>query len=222
MTRRRRRPARLAAVTLTFAAALTLCACGDGSGSASNENDKVSGAHTANEPSGPPSESDPAEAERPKIELPADVTYRFEWGKSGDPAEVAVLRDAEQRIRTVDMAIAQQDPLHEAYRFYSEGEAAADSQKYIQEFVDHKARTTGVTRFYRESVHVKKDGTASLAYCEDQSKAFNKFLDTGKTDATSVTKDSYVVYAGTLRKNSKGVWVTERLASERGSSKCRP
>ncbi|MFG3159302.1 hypothetical protein ACGFY8_05420 [Streptomyces sp. NPDC048232] len=222
MTRRCRRPAGLGAVTLTFAAALTLSACGDDSDSASNENDKVSGADTANDPSAPPSESAPAEADRPKIELPADVTYRFEWGRSGDPAKDVVLQDAEQRIRAVDMAIAEQDPLHEAYRFYSEGEAAADSQKYIQEFVDHKARTTGMTRFYRESVHVRNDGTASLAYCEDQSKAFNKFLDTGKTDVTSVTKDSYVVYAGTLRKSSKGVWVTERLSSERGSSKCQP
>ncbi|MEV5016896.1 hypothetical protein ACIGW1_26115 [Streptomyces sp. NPDC053780] len=180
MTRRRRRPVRLAAVTLTFAAALTLSACGDGSGSASNENDKVSGAQTSDEPSAPPSESEPAEADRPKIELPADVTYRFEWGKSGDPVEDAVLRDAEQRIRAVDMAIAQQDPLHEAYRYYSEGEAAADSLKYIQEFVDHNARTTGMTRFYRESVNVKNDGTASVAYCGDQSKAFNKSLDRGR------------------------------------------
>ncbi|MER7799421.1 hypothetical protein ABTX71_03735 [Streptomyces parvulus] len=222
MTRRRRRPARLAAVTLSFAAALTLSACGDGSDSASNDNDKVAGADAANEPSATPSESEPTEVDRPKVEPPVDVTYRFEWGKRGDPAEDAVLRDAEQRIKAVDMAIAEQDPLHEAYRFYSEGEAAADSQKYIQEFVDHKARTTGMARFYRESVHVKNDGTASLAYCEDQSKAFNKFLDTGKTDVTSVTKDSYVAYAATLRKNRKGVWVTERLVSERGSAKCQP
>ncbi|CAM5723633.1 hypothetical protein SVIOM342S_09282 [Streptomyces violaceorubidus] len=40
------------------------------------------------------------------------------------------------------MAIAEQDPLHKAYRFYSEGEAAAGSEKYIRDFVDHKARTT--------------------------------------------------------------------------------
>ncbi|CAM5381431.1 hypothetical protein SVIOM342S_09473 [Streptomyces violaceorubidus] len=37
-----------------------------------------------------------------------------------------------------------------------------------------------------------------------------------------MTKDSYVLYASTLRKNSKGVWVTERLVSERGSAKCQP
>jgi hypothetical protein len=120
------------------------------------------------------------------------------------------------------MAIAKQDPLDKAYRFYSEGTAAAESQKYIQEFVDHKARTTGLTRYYNESLTIKDDGTAALVYCEDQSKAFNKFLKTGKTDVSPVTKDSYVVYAGTLRKNGDGVWVTERLISQRGSAKCQP
>ncbi|MFF0510732.1 hypothetical protein [Streptomyces sp. NPDC004250] len=218
----RRRPALLAALTLTAAAALTLSACG-GDDSSSDKKDKIAGADTGGStPSASPTTSEPSTAERPQIELPADVTYKFEWGKTGDPVKDAVLHDAEQRIRAVDMAIAEQNALHAAYRFYSEGEAAAGSQKYIQEFVDHKARTTGVTRYYGESVNAKDDGTASLVYCEDQSKAFNKFLETGKTDVTSATKDSYVLYAGTLRKNGKGVWVTERLVSERGSSKCQP
>ncbi|MGA5079601.1 hypothetical protein ACPC37_18705 [Streptomyces griseoincarnatus] len=69
---------------------------------------------------------------------------------------------------------------------------------------------------------VHEDGTAVLVYCEDQSKAFNKFFGTGKTDVTRMTKNSYVTYAATLRKNGNGVWVTERLSSQRGSAKCRP
>ncbi|MFJ8654224.1 hypothetical protein ACIRNU_17965 [Streptomyces rochei] len=217
----RRRPTLLAALTLTAAAALTLSACGSDDKPAS-DNDKIAGADTGTESSKSPTESAPAEPDRPKIELPTDVTYEFEWDKTGDPAKDAVLHDAEQRIRAVDLAIAEQNALHEAYRFYSEGEAAAGSQKYIQEFIDHKARTTGVTRYYQEDVNVKDDGTASLVYCEDQSKAFNKFIETGKTDVTSVSPDSYVLYASTLRKNAKGVWVTERLVSERGSAKCQP
>ncbi|MEQ8147062.1 hypothetical protein [Streptomyces sp. OP7] len=79
-----------------------------------------------------------------------------------------------------------------------------------------------MTRFYDESVTGHEDGTAVLVYCEDQSKAFNKFLETGKTDVTPVTKDSYVVYASTLRRNTTGVWVTERPTSQRGSDRCRP
>ncbi|MFE2052611.1 hypothetical protein ACFXAS_29510 [Streptomyces sp. NPDC059459] len=217
-----RRPTLLAALTLTAAAALTLSACGSDDGP-SGDNDKIAGADTGSSaPPASPTASAASQTDRPEIELPSDVTYTFEWDKTGDPVKDAVLHDAEQRIKAVDMAIAKQNPLHEAYRFYSEGEAAAGSQKYIKDFVDHEARTTGLTRYYRESVNVKKDGTASIVYCEDQSKSFNKFLKTGKTDVTSVTKDSYVVYAGTLRKNKDGVWVTERLVSERGSSKCQP
>ncbi|MET9717645.1 hypothetical protein ABZZ46_19800 [Streptomyces rochei] len=217
----RRRPTLLAALTLTAAAALTLSAC-ESDDKPASDNDKIAGADTGTESSKSPTESAPAEPDRPKIELPTDVTYEFEWDKTGDPAKDAVLHDAEQRIRAVDLAIAEQNALHEAYRFYSEGEAAAGSQKYIQEFIDHKARTTGVTRYYQEDVNVKDDGTASLVYCEDQSKAFNKFIETGKTDVTDVSPDSYVLYASTLRKNAKGVWVTERLVSERGSAKCQP
>jgi hypothetical protein len=217
-----RRPTLLAALTLTAAAALTLSACGSDDSSKATDSDKIAGADTGDKTSAPATDDAVEASDRPSIKLPSDVTYKFEWKKTGDADTDAVLSDAEQRIKAVDMAIARQDPLDEAYRFYSDGEAAADSQKYVQEFVDHEARTTGLTRYYNENVTIKDDGTAALVYCEDQSKAFNKLLKTGKTDVTPVTKDSYVVYAGTLRKNDKGVWVTERLISQRGSAKCQP
>ncbi|WP_103544924.1 hypothetical protein [Streptomyces sp. SM1] len=217
-----RRPTLLAALALTATTALTLSACGSDDDHPTKDSDKIVGADTGGEKSASPSASTPTSADRPEIELPSDVTHKFEWKKTGDPAKDAVLNDAEQRIKAVDMAIAEQDPLHEAYRFYSEGTAAAGSEKYIQEFVDHKARTTGKARYYNESVTVNEDGTAALVYCEDQSKAFNKFLETGKTNVNQATKNSYVIYASTLRKNKSGVWVTERLTSQRGSAKCQP
>ncbi|CAM5726716.1 hypothetical protein ACPCC5_10555 [Streptomyces pseudogriseolus] len=200
------------------ALAMTLTACGGNDTDAPAQgSDKAS---AAAQPS--PSTSASASAERPTIQLPADVTYTFEWPNTGDEDKDAVLSDSEQRIKAVDMAIAEQDPLHEAYRFYTEGTAAAGTEQWIQSFVDHKARTTGVTRFYDADVTVDKDGTAALVYCEDQGKAYNKFLETGKVDVTPVSEDSYVVYAATLRKNENGVWVTERLSSQRGSARCRP
>ncbi|MGA5117369.1 hypothetical protein [Streptomyces pseudogriseolus] len=197
---------------------MTLTACGGNDTYApAQDSDK---APAAAQPS--PTTSASASAERPDIQLPADVTYTFEWPKTGDEDKDAVLSDSEQRIKAVDMAIAEQDPLHEAYRFYTEGTAAAGTEGWIKSFVDHKARTTGVTRFYDADVTVDKNGTAALVYCEDQGKAYNKSLETGKVDVTPVSKDSYVVYAATLRKNENGVWVTERLSSQRGSARCRP
>ncbi|MET7454712.1 hypothetical protein ABZT03_23030 [Streptomyces sp. NPDC005574] len=205
----------VAGIALTVAGVLSLSACGGADSPQRHDNDKV-GAPAAS------TASTPAAVVRPRIELPSDVTYDFEWRKTGDTDKDAVLNDAEQRIRAVDMAIAEQKPLHAAYRFYSEGTAAAGSQAYIQEFVDHKARTTGLTRFYKESVTVKGDGTATLVYCEDQNRAFNRFLSTGKTDVTPVTKNNYVIYSSILRRSNGNVWVTEHLNSQRGSAKCRP
>lgn len=217
-----RRPTLLAALALTAAAALTLSACGSDDDTPAKDKDTIAGADTGGKKSAAPTASASASAERPKIQLPADVTYKFDWPETGDEDKDAVLSDSEQRIKATDMAIAEQDPLHEAYRFYTEGTAAAGTEEWIQSFVDHKARTTGVTRFYDADVTVNKDGTAALVYCEDQGKAYNKFLETGKVDVTPVSADSYVIYAATLRKNENGVWVTERLTSQRGSAKCQP
>ncbi|MFG3160958.1 hypothetical protein ACGFY8_13875 [Streptomyces sp. NPDC048232] len=213
-----RRPTFLTAAAFAAAAALTLSACGGGDDD-SGGNDKIAGADTG-QASTSASPSTPGSAERPKIDLPSDLTYTFEWPKSGDKDEDAVLADSQQFIKAVDMAIAEQDPLGKAYRFYSEGEAAAGSQKFIQEFVDYKDRITGTKRYFNANVKINSDGTAAFIYCEDQNKAYNKSLKTGKTDVTPASKDNFVLYSSRLRANKQGVWVTETLTSQRGSAAC--
>ncbi|WP_413757472.1 hypothetical protein [Streptomyces sp. MMBL 11-3] len=217
-----RRPTLLAALTLTAAAALTLSACGGGDSDGEKSNDKIAGADTGAEKSASPTASEAAAADRPKIELPSDLHYTFEWKKAGDADKQAVLSDGEQFIKATDQAIANQDTLDPAYRFYSEGELAVSTEKYVKRFVDHGARTTGTYRFYNESVTVRSDGTATLTYCEDQGKAYNKYVKTGKVDKTPVTKNSYIFYNTVLKKNEAGVWVTQDMLSERASSKCQP
>ncbi|WP_405535561.1 hypothetical protein OG787_16030 [Streptomyces sp. NBC_00075] len=208
------------AAALVASAALLLTACG-GDDSESKDNDKIAGADTGSETSASPTASASADsADRPKIELPSDLTYTFEWPKTGDKDKDAVLSDSEQFIKAVDMAIAEQDPLDKAYQFYSEGEAAAGSQKFIQEFVDYKDRITGAKRYFDAKVNVNSDGTAGLVYCEDQNKAYNKSLKTGKTNVTAASKDNYVLYSSRLRVNENGIWITETLTSQRGSSAC--
>ncbi|MGI5197656.1 hypothetical protein ACQEVY_29175 [Streptomyces sp. CA-288835] len=217
----KRRPTLLAAITLTAAAALTLSACG-GDSDSSKDNDKIAGADTGSEEAASPSASASVAADRPKIELPSDLTYTFEWPKTGDKDKDAVLSDSEQFIKAVDMAIAEQDPVHEAYRFYSEGEAAAGSETFIQEFVDHKDRITGAKRYFKPNMKINDDGTAGFVYCEDQNNAYNKSLKTGKTAVTPKSNKNYVLYNSRLRINKQGVWVTEKLMSQRGSSVCQP
>ncbi|MFD4480164.1 hypothetical protein ACFWPU_29190 [Streptomyces sp. NPDC058471] len=213
------RPIRLATVALTASAALLLTACGSGDDE-SKDNDKIAGAEQDAKKSPSPSASKVTDVERPKIKLPSDLHYKFEWAKTGDENKDAVLSDTEEYLKAVDMAIAEQDALHKSYRFYSEGEAAAGSQKFIQEFVQYKDRITGTKRFYNARVNVTGGKKASLVYCEDQGKAFNKSLKTGKTDVTSPSKDDLVIYTSRLHLNKQGVWITEQTTSDRGSAAC--
>ncbi|MFI1354027.1 hypothetical protein ACH4TV_10640 [Streptomyces sp. NPDC020898] len=211
------------AATLVATAALLLTACG-GDGT-STGNDKVAGADTGNEISASPTASAAASASgsgRPQIKLPSDLTYTFDWPKTGDTGRDAVLADSEQSIKAVDLAITNQNPLDKAYLYYYEGEAAAGTEKFIQTYVDHKSGITGTYRFYSPVVVVDDDGTASLSYCEDQGKAFIKHLETNKIRKTKVTAKSYVAYNTSLKRDSKGVWVIEKMVSEVGSAKCQP
>ncbi|MEU6125926.1 hypothetical protein [Streptomyces sp. NPDC047123] len=215
------RPLRLATAALTASAALLLTSCG--SDDKPKDDDKIAGAEQGDEKSTPPSEPAKAAADRPEIELPADLTYEFEWSKTGDKKKDAVLADTEQYLKAVDLAIAEQKPLHKAYRFYSEGDAAAGSQKFVQEYVDYQDRITGTKRYFNARVDVTGGRTAGLVYCEDQRKAHNKSLKTGKTaKAAAPSKDDYVLYSSRLRENDKGVWVTETTTSDRGNDTCQP
>ncbi len=217
---KRHAPPIAAAYAATAALLLTACGGSDGD-STSADNGKVAGAGIGGEASASPTASASAiSAERPEIELPSDLTYTFDWPKTGDTGKDAILSDSKQFIKAVDMAIAEQDPLDAAYLFYSEGGAAAGSEEFIQEFVDYKDRITGAKRYFDAKVNVNSDGTAGLVYCEDQSKAYNKSLTTGKTNVTVASKDSYVLYSSRLRVNEHGVWITQTLTSQRGSSLC--
>ncbi len=211
------------AAALVASAVVLLAACGGSSGKSTSADDKVPGTEPVGEASASRTASaagSVVSAGRPQIELPADLTYTFDWSRTGDTDKDAVLSDSEQFLKAVDMAIAEQDPLNEAYLFYSEGEAAAGSEKFIPEFVDYKDRITGAKRYFEAKVNVNSDGTAGLVYCEDQSRAYNKSLTTGETNATVASKDSYVLYSSRLRVNKHGIWITETLTSERGSSVC--
>ncbi|MGW5633890.1 hypothetical protein [Streptomyces sp. NPDC003832] len=219
-----RRPAHLLAITLTAAAALTLSACGsEDAGPRSKDNDKIAGADTGTETSASPTETAPAPVGgRPRIELPSDLSYTFDWPKTGDKDKDAVLADGEQSIKALDLAIVNQDALDPAYLHYYEAAAAAGAESFIQGYLDDKVSITGSYRFYDAVVAVDTDGTASLSYCEDQGKAYVKDLATQKAKLTPVDSNSYVIYHTSLKKNAKGIWAIQTIDAERGSAKCQP
>ncbi|WP_241740999.1 hypothetical protein [Streptomyces sp. L2] len=217
------RPSRLLTTATAGAmAALLLAGCGGGGGSDTNSNGKIKGADTGGPTSASPSASASTAPGRPNLDMPADLSYTFDWPKTGDKDKDAVLFDSEQSIKAVDLAIVHQDPLDKAYRFYYDGEAAAQTQQFIKAYVKAKARTTGSYRYYNPVVNLSGSNEASLVYCEDQGKAYDLYLKTKRVDKTPVTKNSYVLYSSQMHKNDKGVWVIQKLMSVRGSSKCQP
>ncbi|MFW6691331.1 hypothetical protein [Streptomyces sp. MAR4 CNX-425] len=215
-------PRALPATAMAAAAALSLLltACGDDDGDASSD-DKIQGADKAKD-SPSPSPSEPETPGRPEIKLPDDLELIFDWPSTGDDTKDAVLQDAELRIRAVDLALVEQDPVHEAYRFFSGGEVAADTETYIQAYVDEKARTTGRTRFYDAQITMDEPGVADLIYCEDQTKSFDMYLEPEKVNRTEPSNDDYIVHQARLRENDAGVWVTEQNIASKGAEQCLP
>ncbi|WP_416475568.1 hypothetical protein [Streptomyces sp. LKA04] len=219
----RRRPARLAALTLTAAAALTLSACG-GDDNSSDDKDKIAGADTGSDTSTSPSPSaSSTEAGgRPKIELPSDMKLTFEDAETGDAVKDAVLADNAQRMRALNAAIAGTDPKGTALGFYNTGKALEASVSWVAQFEKVDATVTGEVRYFNRKVTLKDEASAGLTFCADESKGFSKDRKTGKVAKTPVTKNSYVLYNTRLEKNADGVWQTSQIISTRGAAQCQP
>jgi hypothetical protein len=213
-----------AAAAVAVAAALLLTACGGSSDSESGDSNKVAGAdEPTNKPASPTASSSASGGtERPEITLPADVSDTFIPVKAGDRTKDAVLSDNAAFVKAMDSAIVQSEPDLPELEFYTEGEGAAAAQKWVQSFKDAGLTITGPTRYFNRKVTVSSPTTASLTYCGDESKAYNKHIKTGKVDVTKPNKDSYVAYGVRAQKNSQQVWETVSITSTRGSSVCQP
>ncbi|MFF3610202.1 hypothetical protein [Streptomyces sp. NPDC002580] len=216
-----RRPRLLATAAVGVTAALLLSACGGGDGKA-KDNDKIAGADTGSKTSASPSASASASSERPKTELPSDLTLAFEGSKTGDSVKDAVLADNVERMRAVDAAITGTDPKGEALGYYNTGKALESALTWVQQFKDADSSITGEVRYYDRKVTLKGKTSAFLTFCADESKGFSKDKKTHSVDKTPVTKNSYVFYNSRLDKNAEGVWQTSQIIATRGAAACQP
>ncbi|MEV4924406.1 hypothetical protein [Streptomyces roseoverticillatus] len=211
---------------VTAAAALALTACGGGAKRA--DDGKIDGAEGSASASAGPASSSPSGgpgrdgADRPKVTLPEDVQHVFEPRSTSDARQDAVLADNERNIIAEDDAILRGDPRSSALAFYNTGSALAGAVDWVKKFMDADLSLTGTTRYYNRRVKLDGDNKATLTYCGDESKAFNKNRKTGKVDRDEPSKDSYVLYNTRLVKSAKGVWQTTEMLSWRGSDSCQP
>ncbi|MGH4032800.1 hypothetical protein ACQB60_28135 [Actinomycetota bacterium Odt1-20B] len=217
-----RRPALLAAAALTAAAVLSLSACGSGGDSKDKDSDKIAGADSGKSKSASPSASASDDGvDRPEIKLPKDVKNVYEGSKTGDPKKDAVLADNARRIDSIDEAITVDAKNHPALKFYSSGDALLTAADYVQGFYKDGRSWVGTTRYFNREVTFFKSGTAAVTYCVDETKSYPKDRKTGKVDKSiPASKDDYAFYNTRLRKNPKGVWVTESVTSKTGAKQC--
>ncbi|MEU8603482.1 hypothetical protein [Streptomyces parvulus] len=217
MTRRRRRPAPLAAITLTFAAALTLSGCGGEDGTSDRQGKAAS---AGDGPSASPSV--PMAGDRPAIEFPSDAKNVFEDEKTGDSAKDAVLADSALSINAVDEAIFTGSADTKALGFYNVDKALTSSIAYVQGYIDDNDTWIGVTRYFDRQAKFKGTDKAYVTYCSDESKSYIKNKKSGKVDRSPASADSYVLYNTALAKNPAGVWQTTDISSKRGDAACQP
>ncbi|MFF3765766.1 hypothetical protein ACFYYR_17000 [Streptomyces sp. NPDC001922] len=213
------RPLLLTATALSAGAALLLTACGASKDEPEND-DKIAGAQQNDKPSGEPTPESTNSVRRPDIKIPKSFEMSFVGWTSSDARTQAVLQDGKERVRSLHAAIMEGNPEASYVPFYSRGSGLLTGQQWIKGFVKKNLTLTGSARFYNPQASVRKDGSAQLDYCADQSKGYSKDLKTKKVNKEPASSDDYVLYKTKLEKDRQGVWQTTAVMTMEGS--CKP
>ncbi|MET9899855.1 hypothetical protein [Streptomyces sp. NPDC006446] len=76
----------------------------------------------------------------------------------------------------------------------------------------------GETRAYKPQTRISADGSGTLFYCVDESKASTKNRKTGEITETPADT-AQVLYQAKLSKNDDGVWQTTSVSTTQGGCK---
>ncbi len=136
----------------------------------------------------------------------------FDWPSTGDATKDAVLKDGEQYIRAYTRAAAAHDLKDPAYLFYARDDALTYAHDQISQNISKDWAPTGLDRYYSAAVSLVAGGSATLSFCEDQSKNYSKDLKTGKVLVTTPSIGDFYQYNLLLFKDaSDGVWQTSKI-----------
>jgi hypothetical protein len=202
------------AVAVAVSAGLLLTACGGGGSDNSDKIQSSDPATTSASPSSSPTASATVSdsAKGPSTALPKDLTMVFDWPKTGDATKDAVLNDGEQYVRAYTRAAAAHNLKDPAYQFYSRDDAFTYARNQVTENTKDDLAPTGLDRYYSATVGNVKSGSATLSFCEDQSKNYSKEVKTGKVLVTTPSITDYYQYNLLLFKDpSDGVWQASKI-----------
>lgn len=214
----RTKPPIAAALATATALALALTACG----SDSKPSDKISGVPTTaptTAPATPPASA--TEAGAPTFKLPADVKVTIEGFESSDAAKKAVLRDSSYAMTSWVEAKASGDGKSVNLKRYFTGLQGAELGDTVIKYGKTGMTVTGTYRYYKPTVQINTNGTASVLLCEDQSKAFSKNRKTGKAEATTPSLADFSRWNMVLSKDVAGDWQVLNYTYTEGVKECR-
>jgi hypothetical protein len=211
-----------AVVTATAAAALLLTACGGGgSDSADKIQPSGTGTPSATATSASPSATASDHVDRPSTTVPKDLTMVFDWPKTGDATKDAVLNDGEQYVRAYNRAAAAHNLKDPAYQFYSRDDALTYAHDQIKVTTANGWAPTGYDRYYSPAVSKVSGDSATLSFCEDQTKTYSKVVKTGKVLLTSPSSQDFAQFNLLLFKDAaNGVWQSSKITVVVGAAKC--
>ncbi|MFE6157439.1 hypothetical protein ACFQ7F_00760 [Streptomyces sp. NPDC056486] len=202
------------AVATTVSTALLLTGCSSGGGD-DDASDKIKGAGGDKDASASASApSQPDGSKRPEIKLPKSFQVQFDGWTSSDPKLQAVMDDGGQQLLSSYAAIIASDPEAQPMAFYNTGEALFTGKKWISGFVDKDLTLVGKTRAYKPQARISQDGSGTLFYCVDESKASTQNRKTKKVTKTPADK-AQALYRTKLAK-SKGIWQTTSSTTTQG------
>jgi hypothetical protein len=211
------------AVALAASAGLLLAACGGGG---SDSSDKIQPSATAAPTTTAPAPTTtPAQAagpSAPTFDLPSDMKIEFSGFTSSDTTQKAVLQDATYAATAVVETEAQGNLKESANmkRFFTGEHGAALADQMIAYARTGKV-ASGSIRYYQPKVTVNKEAdSVTVAFCEDQRKAYDKDVKTGKVNVTSPSLKSFNAWTYVMAKASSGEWQVFNYNWVHGAEQC--
>jgi hypothetical protein len=92
----------------------------------------------------------------------------------------------------------------------------------IKVTADNGWAPTGYDHYYSPQVSITPSGSATLGFCEDQTKTYSKVVKTGKILVTTPSDDDFAHFSLLLFKDkSNGVWQTSKTVVVQGAGQCK-
>jgi hypothetical protein len=162
------------------------------------------------------------------LSLPADVNLVFDVKPTGDPLKDAAVQGWTDDMRALYKAImlGDTDPNSPLIANYAMGSGLNSMVFWISGYKKADYVATGTKRYYDIQVLDTSSASgaegATITYCDDESKFFDKDKATGQVHTTQVSLKDYSRITVILGKNPKtGTWMDGNYSEKQGDQQCR-